>query len=496
MRHLVPLGVLLQLGCEADLTPPPGGTDPGAAGVADPAQAAGVRLEPTAELDRAPRVLRVRVRLRSDDPASNTELGMFRGELSDYHLGRIERGDLPATLIERRVPTARWIDRATGERVVAPLTVLQPGERYTLVGVGWGVLANLRVQPEEHSPLYRRVWPPPGASCASQYVVYCGSGAPPEPEAIHLEPGHVSALLRPGADAAGTAGDHCLHWITTGSAPNVPAVLPPPAVGSVALEPLPVASTVCAGAEALLCDVDEQRWAVGCADVQDDRVVVRLPLAPTLWVIGGDVPSPLVRVEAGGELAVRGLTPSSTYRIEIATTDLSGRAERSEHLVETHPPQPHLVVNEVLANAVGPEPAQEWVEIYNDGALEVPLAGWVLQDSGGPTELPEHLLGPGQYAVLLSERYVPDAELDVVPAESAAWLTVPRLGRNGLSNAGELLRLLSPAGTVVSRFPAVAATEAGVSVARRDPGAGASDAAAFGPHAPPGASPGQPNQLR
>ena len=28
---------------------------------------------------------------------------------------------------------------------------------------------------------------------------------------------------------------------------------------------------------------------------------------------------------------------------------------------------PHVVINEVLANPVGGEPAQEWVELYNDG---------------------------------------------------------------------------------------------------------------------------------
>ena len=496
MRHLACLGVLLQLGCEADLSPPPASNSSGAAGVGDPARAHRIRLEPPADLDRAPRVLRVRVGRRDRDAVATSELRMFRGELSDYHLGRIERGDLPATLLDRQVPTARWIDQSTGELVVAPLTVLQPGEQYSVAGVGCGLLANLRVQPAEHTSLYRRVWPPSGVSCASQYVVYCGSGPPPEPQVIHLEPGHISAVLRPGVDPAGTAADRCLHWTTSGAAPDVPGVLPPPAVGRVALEPLPIASSVCAGAEALACEGDEQRWALGCADIQDDRVVMRPPLAPTLWVIGGEVPSDLVLVGAGGELAVRGLVPSSTVRVEIAMTDLSGQTERFVQLVETQPPQPHLVINEVLANAVGPEPAQEWVEIYNDGTLAVPLAGWVLQDSGGPTELPEHLLGPGEYAVLLSERYVPDAELDVVPAPTAAWLTVPRLGRNGLSNVGELLRLLSPAGAVASRFPAVAATEAGVSVARRDPAARASDPDAFGLHAPPGASPGQPNQLR
>ena len=80
-------------------------------------------------------------------------------------------------------------------------------------------------------------------------------------------------------------------------------------------------------------------------------------------------------------------------------------------------------------------------------------------------------------------------------AADAALLRVPRLGKQGLSNAGELLRLRSPDGAVVSRFPAMAHGDGGTSGARRFPWSPSEDGSAFDAHAAPGASPGAQNEL-
>ncbi|MBK9266298.1 MAG: lamin tail domain-containing protein [Polyangiaceae bacterium] len=131
----------------------------------------------------------------------------------------------------------------------------------------------------------------------------------------------------------------------------------------------------------------------------------------------------------------------------------------------------HVVLNEVMANPIGPEPHQEWVELYNDGQADAALSGYRILDIGGETVLPEALLPPGQFAVVVNEKFVADDEIDVAPDPSAILVRVPSLGRSGLSNSGELLRLVHPEGHTISRFPALPKPKAGQSVSRRTPSA-------------------------
>ncbi|HEU4537699.1 MAG TPA: hypothetical protein VFS00_26445, partial [Polyangiaceae bacterium] len=113
----------------------------------------------------------------------------------------------------------------------------------------------------------------------------------------------------------------------------------------------------------------------------------------------------------------------------------------------------------------------------------------------GDVALPAHALAPGAYVLLTAEGFAPGAGGDVAPPPSATVLTLPSLGKSGLSNAGEALTLRSPEGDVVSRFPATPKPKAGASVARRRPDAPDDDARAFALTAPGGATPGGPNGL-
>ncbi|HEV8247230.1 MAG TPA: lamin tail domain-containing protein, partial [Polyangiaceae bacterium] len=175
--------------------------------------------------------------------------------------------------------------------------------------------------------------------------------------------------------------------------------------------------------------------------------------------------------------------------------EVSGARVAFRLQVTTAPAAPRVVLNEVLANAAGAEPAQEWIELVNDGAAMVNLEGYQLQDAGGSNVLPAFELGAGEFALLVSDEYLPDPAVDVPPAPGAHLVVLPALGKNGLSNTGELLRLFDAQGLLVSSFPALRSSNAGVSLARRSPSAADDDAAAFGPHAAPGASPGAPNVL-
>ncbi len=69
----------------------------------------------------------------------------------------------------------------------------------------------------------------------------------------------------------------------------------------------------------------------------------------------------------------------------------------------------------------------------------------------------------------MNESFAEDDEYDPPPAPSALVLRVPELGRSGLSNSGEPLKLRGPDGAVVSRFSGSLGVKAGMSVARRTP---------------------------
>src|SRR5262249_22468702 len=149
----------------------------------------------------------------------------------------------------------------------------------------------------------------------------------------------------------------------------------------------------------------------------------------------------------------------------VATLDEHGGRGQDSLSVGPGPPRSHVVVNEVMANPAGPEPAEEWVELYNDGGDTENLAGYTLDDGTAATSLPEAELAPGAFALVVAQAYVADDGVDPAPSPSARIVRVRMLGQNGLSNDGERLVLRDASGAPLSVFPRVK-TKNGVSVAR------------------------------
>jgi hypothetical protein len=203
----------------------------------------------------------------------------------------------------------------------------------------------------------------------------------------------------------------------------------------------------------------------------DDRLRVRSPKAPLLWGIAGENLD-LVKTTKATELFVmKGLPSASSISLDVLTFDVFGQALRQTFVTTTLSPLAHIVLNEVLANPLGPEPHQEWVELYNDGAVPGSLDGYTIADIGGKTLLPEVTLGPGQFALVVNETFEMVDDVDVTPPDDVLLVRVPTLGKSGLSNGGEPLRLLDKQGFVVSRFPAIPKPKAGQSLARVVPDA-------------------------
>jgi hypothetical protein len=451
-----------------------------------PSTAVEVTIEPEAPLDEAPSVLRLRLPWSERSLDSPEDVLLVSGELSDYHVGRIRRRDLPKTLIARIVPALTWID---GDAlVVAPSAPLLLGERYALASPSLGRIAELRAASDAR-PLLVRLWPPAGAGTGSTHVLYCGEQPlAPLGSGLRLDPGSIEASITPESE------------ICVAISPRTPPgtgerLIPPPLVAGYAFDPSPIEHAPHLPPPAASCIAPELRFGPGCALVEDDRAVVRSGIEPMLWIARLGSLTTIESAASGARWVLRGLAPSSENPIALKVLDLSGRAQTASLELQTGSPRPRLVLNEVLADPLGAEPAQEWVEIVNDGVVGVDLAGWTIEDAGGASELPAALLGPGAYALIVREDFSIDDGLDVVVSPGALVVRVTQLGKNGLSNTGEPLALRAPDGLVVSRFPAFPKPKPGISVARRRIWDLDDDPGAFRHHAEPGSSPGSPNEV-
>jgi hypothetical protein len=447
-----------------------------------------IQVEPLGELERAPSVLRLRLP-GERGRAELADFHVFAGTLSSYHLHRLAARDLPDTLLAREIRVLAWSDG--DDLVVAPAQALPEGT-FSLATPELGLVAEVTVD-ASLVPWLERRWPPRASAEGAGFSVFCGEGASgAEPGAVVLEPAGVEAELRAGVGEAGLFADDCVSLEPAAASVHAPE-LPPALAGAVALEPLPL-SPLAAPLTPPTCDGDERALGPACAAIDDDRLVLRAPDEPSLWVIAA--PEPLLGVAAPGtSLVVHGLEPGVPRSFAATAFDRNGARTTVDERVTGAARHAHLVINEVLANPRGPESASEWIELVNDGAAAVDLDGLELCDAGGAVSLPATQLAAGEFALLVADGFALDPELDVPLAAGTRVLTLPKLGQAGLANGGELLRLCDASGAVLSRFPALAAPEAGVSMARRSPDAPDEDAGAFGAHAAPGASPGAPNEL-
>ncbi len=444
------------------------------------------RLLPAADPSAAPNVLQLRV-----DGAERSALADFRlfsGALSPYHLGRIAARELPSTLREREVPVAVWQD---GDSIaIAPTRPLEL-DVYTLATPELGRVLELNVT--ERVPMLERVWPPSGSTAGVGPLVYCGDIDGLVTGPVSLPPAGVPALVEKDAAPLGALAERCV-LLSLSAEPARGTLLLPPFHDGAAFEP---ATLRYAPAEPPVSPCLPHETAFGatlCAEAADDRVAFRAFGAPALLSLSSPEPWAEV-IAAGGSAVLRGLAPGTSYTLSGWLFDPGSGAHAFEAEVATLAPRPHLVIDEVLSDPAGVERSGEWVELTNDGAATVSLLGMTFEDVGGVAALPDVVVAPGERVLLVDDDFAPDADLDVTPGSATRLIRVAALGKGGLSNQGELLRLRDAAGAVVSRFPAGKSRRAGQSVARRAPSAPDDDPASFGPHLEPGASPGMPNAV-
>jgi hypothetical protein len=150
---------------------------------------------------------------------------------------------------------------------------------------------------------------------------------------------------------------------------------------------------------------------------------------------------------------VAALPPESEATLTVRAVDRAGNVAESAAVAWRTPAAlPPLAITEVLANAAGPEPAQEFVELRNLGPDVVATDGLAIADSRGSDPLPSTTIGPGEYVLVVTSAYQAQGGPDVPPRAGTQLLRVDaRLGTDGLSNGGEVTRLLR-GDTVVSSY--------------------------------------------
>jgi hypothetical protein len=450
------LCVLLGLGCDPGLPRP----------TAAASSVATIELEvdPPAPSDAIAPVSQLRLRSALRAGASAEAVALVVGEVGPRHIQQIAEGDPSDALSERIVPaTVMPID---DDLLIVPHVALEPGERYDAVVGATEATFPIVVDPEGEVP-FERLWPPAELPVAGASLFYCGS------RDVAFEPEETSLLLDGprGVWSPGTprgAGLHCLRFDPEASSMSG-FWFAPPVVAGYALAPGPVTIGEMSALVALSCDDHEVAFGPGCAAVEDDRFTLRAPDAPTLWVISGAGLDLGFATEAGASRVVKGLAPSSDVALTVEVLYASGVWSSADVVLSTAAPRPHFVLNEVYANPIGVEPDQEWIEIVNDGSVGGDLEGFIVEDIGGPTVLPSAFIGPGAMALVVNETFSVDGEYDTAPAAGAVVVRVEKLGKNGLSNSGEPLKLSSPDGAVISRFPPVPKPKPGASVARVTP---------------------------
>jgi hypothetical protein len=351
-------------------------------------------------------------------------------------------------------------------------------------------------------PVLRLRWPPGGLSPRGTVGVWCGEAPlPPGAWPAALDPNAIGATLVRGI-ALGDEGARCVRLEPAGDpAAWGPSRLGPVTLGEPAfarLEPRPLSGGGAepAALEPVACAASEVPLGPGCALVLDDRVRLTTPATPLLWSVVATWPGgrgEWLTESEGGDRLLSPLPPSTTVTLVVTVIDSAGHALGTSVPVHTLAPSPHLVLSEALANPLGPEPEQEWVELYNDGLAWAELGGYRLGDVGGETVLPGAAIPPAGYALLVNDDYDPALDYDPQPPPGALVIRVPKLGTAGLNNDGERLRLFDSDGALVSELPAKPKPKPGRSLYRRDSSADDDDPDAFALSEEGASTPAAPN---
>lgn len=477
-----------------------------------PASRLRVWEESGASLKETPIV--ARIHLLGAPHLVSQDVWIVRGEVSSVSQGRLRKKDPPLQLQENRIPLAVWQEGM--DWVLAPTVVLESQQVYSIVALGWGLLAV--IETADQTPEILHYFGPPTLARGDSAVFCPGAGARFEREGESAP--QTSEELPVGVHwgiAPDGWGAPCLTIENVSSEDGF--FLPPQQLGGVLVAPKPIGiHTVAAEdggsrAEGLASSSDapaevtgvgprpggatgepaELCFEGGCFEIDGPSLAVHVEAPFLALELSSERETRFLVTEiaSDGPLRLGPLQADTAYRARLLLLDGKPLGEPIGLSFRSGSFAPRLVLTEVFANPRGPEPQSEWIEIFNPGTASASLSGFSVADDDGVVLLPDVTLLPGAWALVVRSDF--QSQADVVPQARAVPVVVPKVGGNGLRNSGETVRLLDRDGALVSQIPALSVKE-GVSVARRDLWGG-DEAENFAAHAPPGCSPGGENQF-
>ena len=182
------------------------------------------------------------------------------------------------------------------------------------------------------------------------------------------------------------------------------------------------------------------------------------PAAATVVIRSGDVerdvPAGAGSVNFAVAVSVATFAAGSDLQILARARDLAGNVSESAAVALTVPATlSPLAITEIHANPAGAEPTQEYVEVRNLGSVPVDLSGVSVEDAKGSDMLPASTLNAGAYALIVPAAFDPASPVDTAPLAGTQLIHIDsRLGSDGLSNSGEIVRLRATDGTIVSSY--------------------------------------------
>ena len=195
-------------------------------------------------------------------------------------------------------------------------------------------------------------------------------------------------------------------------------------------------------------------------------------------------------------LVLASLPASTTFAARLEAVDASGRVLAIELELRTTPPLPTIDIAEIRADANGPEPAQEYVELWNRSDVAVDLSGFRLADrpdSAGDALPTPSFLPARARALVVADAFDPTDPADpVVPPGAPLFRIGASIATSGLANAGEPLFLRDANGHRIAEAPALAAPGPGRCIARLGGASRVPGPDDYGPTADGGCSPGIP----
>lgn len=419
-------------------------------------------------LENVPRVVRFRLFGAAGLEVAN--IWLVSGDVSSVSQGKLKRGEIPLTVEEHRESMIAWVKEE--EIVLAPSSVLEPGERYSFVALGVGLIGTFTVSSEER-PVLRR-WGPPFATAGGE-AFYCVDAPPLVSDPEDLDPFDSASGFRRGIVDEGVGADFCVRAVLP---VHEKVFIPPPSVDEFLLEPTPIDFL----AEALEGSLERMpseceglpRFLGGCAEVTQGALALRV--SPGYYFFSffpeddPETAQHLVLEAAESQVHAFGpLLADTTYKLEVTRFvpgSVTPQLESESLAFESGASAARFILTEILADPQGSEPEGEWIEVMNVGTSSGSLGGLELWDSGGGVVLPDVVLKPGELGLIVRGDF--SFELDEVPHPDTIPVSVPMLGQNGLRNSGEEVSLRNSEGRILSSIPAIPAGS-GESVARLEP---------------------------